>query len=78
MEDKERGEQDGTALPDDVKDRQARLEEALAQLTAQGEQGERSKRADQEKQTINLTDPDSRIMSRRNGGSIQGTTGRLR
>lgn len=79
-EDQEFGAQEGSSLPDELKGKQARLarmEEVLAKLKAQQEDGERSKRTDPEKQSINPTDPDSRIMSRRNGGSVQGYNGQI-
>lgn len=73
-EDQEHGDKEGSALPSPLKksqDRLTRLEEALAKLKEQQENGDRSKRTDPQKQSINPTDPDSRIMTRRNGESIQ-------
>lgn len=74
-EDAEYGSQEGAALPDKLKAKEARLarlEEALAKLKEQQDNGERSKRTDAEKHSINPTDCDSRIMSRRGGGNVQG------
>ena len=73
-EDAEYGNQEGSTLPPELKEKQvrlARMERAMAELQAQVENGERSQRTDPEKQSINPTDRDSRIMSRRNGASTQ-------
>lgn len=79
-EDQDLGDQAGVSLPKELKEKQARLarmEEALAKLKEQQENGERSTRTDQEKQSINPTDTDSRIMSKRNGGSVQAYNGQI-
>lgn len=79
-EDQEFGNQEGASLPEELKEKQtrlARMEKVLATLQEQQDNGERTKRTDPQKQTINPTDPDSRIMSRRNGGSIQGVNGQI-
>lgn len=73
-EDAEYGNSEGSTLPRELREKQvrlARMEQAMAELQAQVENGERSQRTDPEKQSINPTDKDSRIMTRRNGASIQ-------
>lgn len=80
LEDQEYGEQEETLLPAELRQKQARLarlEQELAKLKAQQEGGQRSTRTDTEKQSINATDPDSRIMARRHRSSIQGYNGQI-
>lgn len=79
-EDQQYGTQEGPTLPSELKEKRARLarmEQALAKLKQQQEDGDRSQRTDPETQTINYTDSDSRIMSRRHKGSIQGYNGQI-
>lgn len=80
-EDKEHGNQEGSALPNELKDKQARLarmEQALAELQERVDQ-ETGKTGSPipEKKQINFTDSESRIMSTRQGETIQGYNGQI-
>lgn len=71
-EDHEHGELEGRALPEELANKQARLarlEEALATLEQQSDRSNRNH--------VNLTDPDARIIKRENKGSVLGYNGQI-
>lgn len=80
-EDAEHGDREGNELPSELQDKQARLarmEAALAEL--QKRVDDETGKADSpipEKKQINFTDSESRIMSTRQGETIQGYNGQI-